>query len=358
MKMLVLLALNLFALRLVAQENGTVAGISSTLRARESRIGSGFFDWKETRLVVAGSRLSLKGGTFPTADTSFELNSKLVLMDPHLFRHEREGPSWDPVFGEFVDRLYVDSYNGTTAKVFFGELQGASASPPLGFVQAAAQDFENGYLQPLLHYLRPTWLLDQADRVQLLESNAILDGVSCDVIRVFSLKGNATVELWLDSSREHLPIRALSKYRQGDQSQVDYEYVQQDGFWVPRRWTLVFLERGELVEQIEASVVTGKINDGVTRESFEFEFPPKTLVTDRSRDGAPEVRIARIGGDRLVSEGEQRASIPYERLLATDGPEETVIPPSRPFSLYLIILPVVGLLVVFSVYLKTRIVNN
>lgn len=77
-------------------------------------------------------------------------------MEPNLFRHERAGPSWDPVFGEFVDRLYVDAYNGTSAKVFYGALEGASASPPLGYVQAAAQDFENGYLQPLLHYLRPT----------------------------------------------------------------------------------------------------------------------------------------------------------------------------------------------------------
>lgn len=121
----------------------------------------------------------------------------------------------------------------------------------------------------------------------------MLNGVSCDVIRVANSKPNAVVEFWLDTSREHLPIRTLSKYGRGDQCQVDYEYVQQNGFWVPSGWTLAFWERGKLVEQIEASVLTGKINDGVARDSFEFEFPPNTLVTDRSKEGEPEVRIAR-----------------------------------------------------------------
>lgn len=54
----VLLLLNALAIPVGAQENATDTSVTNALRARESRIVSGFFDWKETRLVVAGSRLA------------------------------------------------------------------------------------------------------------------------------------------------------------------------------------------------------------------------------------------------------------------------------------------------------------
>lgn len=43
---------------LPAQVDAAAEGVTNALRARESRIVSGFFDWKETRLVVAGSRVA------------------------------------------------------------------------------------------------------------------------------------------------------------------------------------------------------------------------------------------------------------------------------------------------------------
>lgn len=157
-----------------------------------------------------------------------------------------------------------------------------------------------------------------ADELVLASDSDVVDGRECLVVSQSDPKGRV-LKVWVDPSREYVPIQYTKALRGVPRRHISIDYVNDPELgWVPSSWKRDELNpKSEIMESLAAQVVQREVNAEFTAERFAIEFPSGTYVRDYRDD---TTYILREGDEpRPVRRGEFTGDN-YEQLLHGDPP--------------------------------------
>ena len=235
---------------------------------------------------------------------------------------------------DYAVRRYVAVFDGKVAKCLYDA--GAAAKGTFhgnGFIQKEArhQDASNSSIMAvLLNYraLRVNLGDLTPENFSLGTGNGMIDGRSCLIVVERAqrpTKGRRTY--WVDTARDFVVLRVNEASIDDDVRivfKLDISY-QGDGVsgWCPATWTgMTLLSNNRVGIQFTAKVTQHQINPDIPHAEFEIDFPAGTYVAD-SRSGNSYYIVRDHVAHGQISEGEIRAGIPYEKLVATETDEVT-----------------------------------
>jgi hypothetical protein len=265
--------------------------------------------WASRELAPAGS-LALPEfleGPQPERERQSEdivLNGQsAIVIDGTNVYHRREGDAWDRSEGRVPFEQTGVFANGRAAGLYSGGV---------GYVDLTSDSLTATENYPVLFAYR---LLDPelglARRGELrLMSRATFEGVQCLVVEQENVRHHTVDQWWLAEDMDSVPVRwFLLDSEDGDcRAEATMRYARDGGPpWALASWSIRVLDRGSLYRQFDAEVTSLTFNEPVAPETFELEFPPGTLVSDRTLqteytvDGAqPALQAPGQAGDGMA----------------------------------------------------------
>ena len=185
----------------------------------------------------------------------------------------------------------------------------------------------------------------------VLPEAAAVGGVDCVVLRENPRPDQARQSVFfLDPNREFVPLRFVESVRQKPFFQIELRFRSdtKNGI-VPDGWTIVYQDdNGGIKTSQVAKVTSFAINDSISNEKFEIEFPPGTWVRDlRSKN---EYIVRPDYSRRHITAEELRGNFTYEQLLSSD-------PGRGSMRFWFVSLNVVLVLVVLAIIILRRLRN-
>lgn len=176
-------------------------------------------------------------------------------------------------------------------------------------------------LRPMLLHFRPFFIEPNFfQQARLTNETARLEDALCIVIK----RGNRQRldTFWLDPELRMAVRRQTTHVDNNLRTQLDVRYaLHDDSTVVPTSWNLIsYYTNGVFENSFEAQVQSLSINSDLSPDFLQLEFPPGTLVTDRTRgdDGKPLQYIARPGGkERVILPEELRRVNSVQELIDT-----------------------------------------
>jgi hypothetical protein len=290
----------------------TKDAIAAVWKARHDGLRTARFNWTETVLIAAGTKLKRPPGDqppeeLPPNDLKFK-RSVMLSLNGKMLRFSQIGSAWETSLGTLVKRLYVSTFDGETSRSFYsGDETVPRRFAVLGFDHAEARNQESNYymLAPVLLTYRAcdpdTGGRDLA-KFKIGTKKATIDVHQC-VILASASPSEITEELWLDPDRDFVVLR-VSRSMPGKKTTLDISYDQDPKLgWIPSSWRWIAFgpDSGRIFEEHTASVTLRELNTDVPREQFQFTYPPGTLVRD-----------ARNGGYYVVTDGNGKRSVTPE----------------------------------------------
>jgi hypothetical protein len=297
----------------------TKDAIAGVWRARQDRVRTARFNWNETGLIAAETKLRRPScdqppEALPPNDRKFK-RSVMLSLNGKMLRFSQIGPEWEASLGTLVKRLYVSTFDGETSRRFYS---GDEAVPrrfaPVGFDHPEARNHESNYymLAPVLLTYRAcapdTGGRDLA-KFDIGAKKGTIDGHKC-ILLATAKPSQIVEELWLDPDRDFVVLR-VARSMPGKNTTLDISYDQDPKLgWIPSAWRWVAFgpESGRIFEEHAASVTLHEFNTDVPREQFQFTYPSGTLVRDR-----------RNGEDYVVTDGNGKRSVTPEDLRELRG---------------------------------------
>ncbi len=309
-----------------AAEKPTVEDVRSAWLARQERVQTAVFEWSEERLFTKGSiddSSSLaNGGPYPPEDASVVIDSNVFGFDDRG-RVFLETAAWDPpAGGKGGKTIYRSAFNGQVSVDYF---------PPANVDFAVGTIYDSdGYkeirsigIRPLLLVYRPfahNMLRADLSTYSVLPDDAAVNGIRCIILRQDAPPGRRVQESYfLDPSRQFLPLRFLSTHSGKPTVQIDIEFTSDAKFgFVPSGWKLLFLRPSGAINTSQvATVQSVAINDPISDDQFEIEFPPGTWVRDaRTKD---QYIVRADSTRRRITPDELERDLSYEQLLSSDS---------------------------------------
>jgi hypothetical protein len=320
----------------------SIGDIQKAWQARQDRIRSGRFTWKEHRTWPKGSISAMfgpadfgrvpeaKGKIMPPSDKTVDF-SYVLRMDNDKMRFEYEGREWSNVKQDFRPIKYLSVFNGTTMKDV--NLAGlGDADWPQGAIRKGERFRDAGLAallplilvyRPLVPSLKPT---DDLRAMTRLNRQKVLDGRPCvELVQRFP---TSSTHIWVDSTRDFVLARRLVIDQGKPVEQIDIHYRNDAALgWVPTSWKIVNHHHdGKLFCSINAELATTEFNLDAEPGLFDFEFPPGTLVSDEKKR---EHYVLRRDGTKRAIVGKELSS-PYEKLLDSDSDATQL--PTKPLA--------------------------
>ncbi len=133
--------------------------------------------------------------------------------------------------------------------------------------------------------------IDDASLVSYLANGTVRDQVElvgdvpCLVIDAFH-EGVRYATLWLDGSRDLLPMKRVTYGRDGEVTVIvsvdSVTYLEDADIWIPRRWHTDMRLAGRLLRsRVEVVPESVEIDPPISEEEFQAQFPPGTVVADQ-----------------------------------------------------------------------------
>ncbi|HEY7428458.1 MAG TPA: hypothetical protein VH682_29770 [Gemmataceae bacterium] len=320
------------------EKSPTIADVQKAWQARQDRVRTARFTWKEQRTWPKGSISStfgpaaleripeVKGKIMPPADKTVDFSYTLA-MDNDKVRFEYEGSEWANAKQDFRPVKYVSVFDGKTAKHLYPDGVG-HADWPVGVIHKGADYRDAGLaaLRPLLLVYRPFVATLQPTDIQemtLEGEQAVIDGRMC-VELVQRLPKNSSVQLWVDTTQDFLLVRRLIIEQGKPLEQIDIHYrVDRSSGWVPTDWKIVnYGSKGRLLCSINAVLTSGEFNIGVDPSLFDFDFPPGARVQDERMNNHGYI-LRHDGTKRAVLDEDIGAT--YEQMVNT-APGQALYP--------------------------------
>jgi hypothetical protein len=183
------------------------------------------------------------------------------------------------------DRIYV-SLNTTYTDNGDGEWKQFTVQPedspaPNGWVRAERWG-QQSYLPVILYFSRYDKLGDPAT-FQVLDNSYSVNGRNCVYVESPERLGQRIRRLAVDPERNYVItqfdyISATNELLL--QFRIDYQPHAELG-WIPTRWTHTnWNADGSLFDHRQAAVIVFEINETYPFDTFDFQFPPGTVVHD------------------------------------------------------------------------------
>jgi hypothetical protein len=293
---------------------------------RQSKLQSLELSFVEDRLYPAGVLRRL-GGAASSIDHDVEKSDtyRVLLKGEKLFRMDRSGDEWYSDREKFLTRTYVSAHGGSDSRSFYSEAESDESTYPTGFMYMEQSDWDNRHVLPILCHFRPfneQFAPYEAEEYIVTTANVTVNAISCRVFRPRRNDGAPAYVYYVDPASEWSIVRYQKQSGSRVLWSIDVELERREDFGiVPGGWSETLLDAEEnLLEAGKTVVNEMSVNKGLDDTLFNFEFPPGTLVTDRTGAGRPEVYLVRANGEkRVVTRAERRGGINYNRYLHTES---------------------------------------
>ena len=153
--------------------------------------------------------------------------------------------------------------------------------------------------------------------LRMTEQEGVVDGRSCLVVQYD--RGRNEVSVWVDPSRDFIPLRYYERHRGvlATEIQVSYLKDEQHG-WVPKSWNISWLEdTGRVRQSWSGTVDSWSLNEPVPDSVFTDTRVVGTWVHDYEKD---ENYILQEGGKRRPILPGEYDGTNYEYLANSDPP--------------------------------------
>lgn len=274
----------------------SVETIAQTWQARQQRIRSASFAWKETYTEMKGSwsdtmprllieRNKLQGKILPPQDVTTKLTSTL-LLDGIKVRYEYDGDRWSFDVPAPRREQYISLFDGKLCKSC-RPLGSGSWNWPGGLIRASAMYCDAGKfdLRPILMTTRPmTPELRVFDirEMKIVSTQARMQDRPCIELLLTPASNSYFNRIWVDPARDSIILRQVTGNRGVIESQIDIRYRQDErGEWLPEGWEILSLVNPSQIEsQTRAEVTQAEYNLPIDPAQFDLRFPVKTRVSD------------------------------------------------------------------------------
>jgi hypothetical protein len=194
-----------------------------------------------------------------------------------------EGEHWSQVTRAIAPYFFHVVYDGSGNRSLLQQKFGT-----IDHVAEPASHLTNGlYLKALWLSIDPKAYLKrlgyEIDRMSVADKDAFYDGREC--IEVLIPRGNANSQgrLYIDSSKECLPIAFLAEHQGSPRNQVVMEYRPHDKVgWALAGWSYAHYARADELEMsIIGKVTKHEVNSAPNKNLFNVKFPPGTQVIEK-----------------------------------------------------------------------------
>jgi hypothetical protein len=272
-----------------------------------------------------------------------------LLIDGQKVRFENNRPRWLIPERCLLRRSSVGYYNGSIAKDFYpkgksveGQAEGQIYSgAKLWGVNDPVLSPLSLTFRPFTRHLSEKWL----EEMKPSGTSLLIEGASC--VEYVTKYAGGTHFYWLDPSKEYVLRRLRKEYKNWPSAQYDISYGQHSIIgWAPTSWMCnVYGSDGRLLVSTKVEVLEMRVNEPVSPDQFEFDYPPGTIVTD-NRDKSRCFRVQADGSMREVS------SINYEEL----PDSSSITQPGDPLKwLFLSLLLATAMLVLINAWRRNKI---
>jgi hypothetical protein len=264
-------------------------------------------------LELAGQFIGTQPFTLP--EISFAVKLQFALDKKGRTRLRYEGRTWSAKEKSYVNKVDNDVFDGNTRKTLFaqGPIDYPNAHIRNGTTADVAHDIRS---LPILMIFRPfdKQLGDfDSQNFRLQKDKGIVDGTSCLILK----HGEST--LWVDPSKDFVPIRYFSVRRGILIQTVDVRYVHDPNYgWLPASWTnALFSGFDQIEDSMTVKVTEYHVNTDLPDDFFEIDLTPGTWVRNYITD---ERYLVLEGGKRRPIELGEFDGTNYEQLLHSDPP--------------------------------------
>lgn len=251
-----------------------------------------------------------------------------LVVDGSRYRYSRSGDQWLRTAKRAAEFEELQVWDGELTFSFFRD---PAASFPRGIVDKGPPVYDvlgsdvqalcpKLAFRPLNPALRTTI---NPSRLTLAKRDEFHEGRRCVVLeQIQRSRGPGKppqfrYELWIDHSRASLPVRVVAYQNEFRTSDLTIQYRHDDQFaWMPAGWT--FRRYGRTPQAphwTTESVVTAlEVNSSIPEETFRLDFPPGSMVGDKTAARSPLFYVIRLDGTRRDLQRDE-GSPDYERLI-------------------------------------------
>lgn len=322
----------------------TIEDVRKAWQARQDRVTSGRFFWKEEQTdgrgiysyflrdknLEAGQMYRKQLGlpeppletVLPARDTTNTVAHELWFTDAKMHWSRRGNHAFCGIRLTYVPLHYTGVFDGKLAKTL--ATQESPIDPwPQGAIQVRARPIDAGVIStiPVMMAFRPfspVLRVYDIQEMRLTGQRDLVDGRPC--LHLVTKKGPQTFQnYWVDPAREFVLTRVLEMHEGKVLLKADLRYKPHPvAGWVPDAWDLVsYNNKGSLNKSQRGIVTECDLNADVPASQFDIDFPEGTMVYDeRTRKS----HVVQKGGrKRVILRAEQ--DVPYETLMTTDTGE-------------------------------------
>lgn len=259
---------------------------------REKATRSADFEWTERRVVMAGSRPGRAGATNrPEQDVSLSSPGIRMRFQGQSLYYETE---LDTDFDDLANRKphrWIVCFDGETHLNFQSGGDGDISGPSAGIGKPATFDgYSNQYTYPVLLPYRAASLFGalglRAADFRISPERPVSGGQACLAVEAPRPTGNVTDVLWLDPSKDYLPVLYALRATNFDLMHVTIAYSKDEKRgWRPESWKIVERvgPKGTLLQTTQARVDSWTLNEPIPASRLTVEFPPGAVIFQENR---------------------------------------------------------------------------
>lgn len=300
----------------------TVEQVHAGWRARAQNTRYLHVTYQFTTVVPRGSYREK-----PADDTILRRNIEYALSGERAMFYV-EGDQWDVLNRAVKSRKYRKAFNGETVRSIttipgtispFAEIYHEN-SPRIVYREISAAPLTWVY-RPLAHFEAGggdeawTWSVDESTLVERppgLVSIALTEK-HWPIVHYF----------WVDPDREYIPVRWIQERAGKIAHDESIEFREDKTYgWVPAQWSNRRFREDTLVEFSEAVVGDIRVNEPLSGDMFNVQFPIGAWVNEHVSDGETKTFVVMEGSNRYLSREEANFK-KYKELMGMDGPVRT-----------------------------------
>jgi hypothetical protein len=250
------------------------------------------------------------GAIVPPQDTTFDVPCSLTLSGSRI-RYLREGRSWSGNENAYVVRPRLEVFDGETGKTLAPSGTGYTYWPH-GSIVARNPTRSTLQLTPVLLAIRACDSALRPFSIQAFTATGryiLVENRRCPELHLQS--GMTSHKLWVDPSRDYVPIRFISATKDVYSQRWETQYRRDpDAGWIPEAWTIHELKSdGSIERSFRARMKAFRVNADTESGEFGIVFPSGTRVADVRDPSSPSHYI--------VKDGDQKRAILREDIGAT-----------------------------------------
>lgn len=278
--------------------------------ARQDKVRSLNCEWTQDELIPKGSADpprdggSPRPGVFPPKDTELVARFSFRLRNADA-RYEEDGEKWSEPAKERIQQHYITALFAGEHRDLFPEVTNGH---PLGTIYKDPAYFTlHRDFRALKLVFRPLGAefngYDDA-RLTIASATTPFNGRDCLVLSYVAFKGHDLKdEIWVDGSRQFVPVRYLVKRQGKIVTDLAITYEESAGDWLPSIWIWKSMNlAGRLTEKVTANVSLCLINPSLSDKELALEFPPGVWVHDQKSKESYILR--KDGTKRMIKPGE------------------------------------------------------